>query len=108
MLKSDPIYSNTIVYNNFPFPNCSEKQKLKIEQTAQRILDIRKNYPNSTLADLYDPDFMPKDLLMAHKANDAAVMEAYGFDWRKMSEDDCVAKLMKMYQELMKKNKEKK
>ena len=51
---------------------------------------------------------MPKDLLMAHKANDAAVMEAYGFDWRKMSEDDCVAELMKMYQELMEKNKEKK
>lgn len=107
-LKSDPIYSNTIVYNNFPFPNCSENQKIKIEQNAQRILDIRKNYPNSSLADLYDPDFMPKDLLMAHKANDAAVMEAYGFDWRKMSEDDCVAELMKMYKELIEKEKERK
>ena len=100
-LKSDPIYSNTIVYNNFPFPRCSENQKLKIEKTAQKILDTRENYHNSSLADLYDPDFMPKDLLMAHKANDAAVMEAYGFDWRKMSEDDCVAELMKMYQELI-------
>ena len=75
--------------------------KEKIEKTAQNILNIRNNYPNSSLADLYDPLTMPSDLFKAHKQNDAAVMEAYGFDWRKMSEDDCVAELMKMYQELV-------
>ena len=47
---------------------------------------------------------MPTDLFKAHKLNDAAVMEAYGFNWRTMSEDDCVAELMKMYQELTKNN----
>lgn len=94
-------YSAGIVYNNFPWPVVTDKQKEKIEKTAQNILDIRNKYPNSSLADLYDPLTMPSDLFKAHKQNDAAVMEAYGFDWRKMSEDDCVAELMKMYQKLI-------
>ena len=100
-LKSDYRYSIDIVYNNFPWPLVSDKQKEKIEKTAQNILNIRNNYPNSSLADLYDPNAMPQDLFKAHKQNDAAVMEAYGFDWRKMSESDCVSKLMKMYQKLV-------
>ena len=100
-LKSDYRYSKDIVYNNFPWPEITDKQKEKIEKTAQNILNIRNNYPDSSLADLYDPLTMPSDLFKAHKQNDAAVMEAYGFDWRKMSEDDCVAELMKMYQELV-------
>lgn len=107
-LKSDIRYSNTLAYNNFPWPNVTDRQKEKIEKTAQNILDIRNNYPNSSLADLYDPLTMPQDLFKAHKQNDAAVMEAYGFDWRKMSEDDCVAELMKMYKELIEKEKERK
>ena len=107
-LKSDIRYSNTLVYNNFPWPNPTKVQKEKIEKTAQNILDIRAKYPDSSLADLYDPLAMPPDLFKAHKLNDAAVMEAYGFDWRKMSEDDCVAELMKMYKELIEKNKERK
>ena len=68
-------------------------------------MSIRNKFITSTLADLYDPDFMPKELLMAHKANDAAVMEAYGFNWKKMSEADCVAELMKMYQKLFEEKK---
>lgn len=100
-LKSDYRYSKDIVYNNFPWPEITDKQKEKIEKAAQNILNIRNNYPDSSLADLYDPLTMPSDLFKAHKQNDAAVMEAYGFDWRKMSEDDCVAELMKMYQELV-------
>ena len=68
------------------------------------ILDTRNKYPNSSLADLYDELTMPTDLRKAHQLNDIAVMEAYGFDWRKMSESDCVAELMKMYQELNNKN----
>ena len=90
-----------IVYNNFPWPNPTEEQKKKIENTAQGILDARDLYPNSSLADLYDELTMPPELRKAHQQNDIAVMEAYGFDWRKMTESDCVAGLMKMYQELI-------
>ena len=72
-------YSNTLVYNNFPFPNePSETQIERVEQTAQAILDAREKYPDSTLADLYDPLSMPKDLVDAHRANDKAVDACYG------------------------------
>lgn len=94
-------YSAKIVYNNFPWCNPSEEQKRKIEETAQSILNARNLYPNSSLADLYDELTMPKELRKAHQENDKAVMEAYGFDWRKMTESDCVAELMKMYQKLI-------
>lgn len=97
-LKSDYRYSGKIVYNNFPWPEPNADQKNKIEQTAQAILDARELYPNSSLADLYDEITMPPELRKAHQQNDAAVMEAYGFDWRKMSEAECVAELMKLYQ----------
>lgn len=100
-LKSDYSYSNTIVYNNFPFPNPTEQQKQTIEKTAQAILDARALYPNSSLADLYDELTMPKELRKAHQENDKAVMEAYGFDWKKMTESDCVAELMKMYKTII-------
>ena len=103
-LKSDYRYSKDIVYNNFPWPEPSDEQKRKIEQTAQGILDARKLYPNSSLADLYDPLLMPAELRNAHTENDRAVMKAYGFDI-KMSEVDCVAELMKMYQKLVEKQK---
>ena len=103
-LKSDYSYSNTIVYNNFPWPTPTDAQKQKIEATAQGILDARALYPDASLADLYDPLTMPVELQKAHTANDKAVMEAYGFS-TKMSEADCVAALMKMYQELTEKEK---
>lgn len=96
-LKSDYRYSKEIVYNNFPWPTPTDEQKKKIAQTAQAILDARALYPNSSLADLYDELTMPKELRKAHQENDKAVMEAYRFDWRKMTEADCVAELMKMY-----------
>ncbi len=99
-LKSDYRYSNKVVYNNFPWPNPTDKQKEKIEQTAQAILDARAKYPDSSLADLYDDATMPPELRKAHQLNDRAVMEAYGF-WGKLnSETECVAELMKMYQSL--------
>ena len=97
-LKSDYRYSNTIVYNNFPWPEPTEDQKNKIEQTAQGILDARALYLDSSLADLYDPLTMPIELRRAHTANDKAVMTAYGFSL-KMTEADCVAELMKLYQQ---------
>ena len=103
-LKSDYRYSKDIVYNNFPWCNPTEEQKKKIEKTAQAILDARALYPNSSLADLYDELTMPKELRKAHQENDKAVMEAYGFDWKRMTESDCVAELMKMYEKLIQHN----
>ncbi len=99
-LKSDYRYSKDIVYNNYPWPSPSSEQKAKIEETAQGILDARALYPDSSLADLYDPLTMPAELQKAHRNNDIAVMKAYGFDIKNTSESDCVAELMKMYQEL--------
>lgn len=100
-LKSDYRYSNKIVYNNFPWPTPTEKQKAEIEKTAQMVLDARTKYPNSSLADLYDDTTMPPELRKAHQLNDKAVMKAYGF-WGKLnSETECVAELMKIHQRLI-------
>lgn len=99
-LKSDYRYSGGIVYNTFPWCNPTDEQKAKIEQAAQAILDARALYPDCSLADLYDELTMPPELRKAHQANDKAVMQAYGF-WGKLNtESECVAELMKMYQEL--------
>lgn len=102
-LKSDYRYSGAIVYNNFPWPMPTEAQKDKIEQTAQAILDARALYPDASLADLYDETTMPPELRKAHQQNDRAVMEAYGFSVKDMTESKCVAELMKMYQVLTEK-----
>ena len=98
-MKSDYQYSAKIVYNNFPWCNPTEEQKKKIESTAQAILDARAKYPDCSLADLYDELTMPPELRKAHQQNDLAVMQAYGFD-RKITESECVAELMKLYQKL--------
>ena len=95
-LKSDYRYSPSL-YNNFPFPEPTEEQKGKIEQTAQMILNARALYPNSSLADLYDPLTMPPELVKAHTQNDKAVMRAYGFSIKDTSEADCIEALMKLY-----------
>lgn len=103
-LKSDYRYSGGIVYNTFPWPIPTAEQKLKIEQTAQAILDARALYPDSSLADLYDEVAMPRELRKAHQDNDRAVMQAYGFTKEHpaySSESACVAELMKMYQKLV-------
>lgn len=96
-------YSGKVVYNNFPWPEPTEAQKAKIEKTAQGILDARALYPDSSLADLYDDTVMPIELRKAHKANDKAVLEAYGFPTKDFSESDIVAKLFEMYEALIKK-----
>ena len=99
-LKSDYRYTPA-VYNNFPWPPLrdSASPREKISATARAILDARAAHPDSTLADLYDPLTMPPDLLAAHRANDRAVMSAYGFD-AKMTESDCVAALFRLYEGL--------
>ena len=88
------------VYNNFPWPTPTDAQKAKIEHTAQGILDSRALYPDASLADLYDETTMPPELRKAHQNNDRAVMQAYGFSVKDMTESQCMAELMKMYQEL--------
>ena len=105
-IKSDYRYSKDIVYNNFPWPNPTEAQKAKIEETAQGILDARALYPDASLADLYDELTMPPELRKAHQDNDRAVMAAYGLNKNSpefKSESACVAMLMRMYQALTEK-----
>lgn len=99
-LKSDFRYSPAI-YNNFPRPNPSKDQIERIEQTAKDILDARATYTDSSLAELYDNLSMPVELRKAHKANDKAVMEAYGFT-SDMTEEDIVAELFKLYEKKVK------
>ncbi len=77
-MKSDYQYSNTIVYNNFPWPDApSDKAKQAIESAAQEVLDARALFPEATLADLYDPLTMPPALVKAHQHLDRAVDAAY-------------------------------
>ena len=97
-IKSDYRYSKDIVYNNFPWPDPTDAQKAQIEKTAQAILDARALYPDSSLADLYDPLTMPPELRKAHQANDRAVMSAYGMPIKETDEAACVAWLMRLYQ----------
>lgn len=99
-LKSDYRYSKDVVYNNFPWPKPTDEQCNRISQTAQAILDVRAKFPDSSLADLYDPVAMPYDLLQAHRHNDRAVMDAYGFT-TKMTEPECVAALFALYQKII-------
>ncbi len=102
-LESRYRYSKDIVYNNFPWPNPTDEQKQKIERTAQNILDARARYPESSLADLYDPLTQPSDLQKAHRENDRAVYEAYGKPWDITSEPACIAYLMQAYRALTEK-----
>lgn len=97
-LKSDFRYSKDIVYNNFPWPeNPSEKQKQTIETAAQAVLDARLQFPDSSLADLYDPLTMPPVLLKAHQTLDKVVDAAYGKTTFK-TEAERVAFLFELYQ----------
>jgi hypothetical protein len=77
-LESRIRISATITYNNFPFPNLAESERSDLAKAGQKILDVRDTYPNYSLADLYDPLLMPKDLRIAHKANDDLVFKVYG------------------------------
>ena len=76
-LESRYRYSATIVYNTFPWPNVSDSQHQSIEALAEEVLLIREDYPDKTLADLYDPDKMPSPLFNAHKTLDRAVEQLY-------------------------------
>jgi hypothetical protein len=97
-IKSDYRYSASIVYNNFPWPDSTEKQQKAIEELAQEVLTVREKFPKSNLAALYDPLTMPKELLKAHQKLDKAVESAYG---RSFDDDSQrVAYLFELYQKL--------
>ena len=95
-LKSDYRYSQNLVYNTFPWPEPSGAQRSEIEARAQAVLDARDAHPGKSLADLYDPDKMPADLLAAHHALDAVVEVAYGVDFQG-DEEKIVAHLFGLY-----------
>ena len=97
-LKSDYRYSKDIVYNNFPWPDSTEKQQKVIKELAQEVLTVREKFPKSNLAALYDPLTMPKELLKAHQKLDKVVESAYG---RSFDDDSQrVAYLFELYQKL--------
>lgn len=98
-LKSDFRYSASIVYNNFPWPEPTDKQRAAIETAAQGVLDARAAHPGASLADLYDPLTMPANLLKAHQALDVAVDAAYGYKGAK-TDAARVAFLFERYQQI--------
>lgn len=98
-------YSNSVVYNNFPWPSPTDEQCERIAKAAQAILDARQQFAKLSLADMYDHVMMPVELRRAHQDNDRAVMQAYGFPVKSaFTESQCVAELFKMYQKLTKTN----
>lgn len=99
-MKSDYQYSAGIVYNNFPWPNVTEKQIAEVEQAAQAILDAREKHANVSLADMYkERNFLLfGDLKIAHDCLNRTVMNVYGFSIKDMTETTCVAELMTIYQ----------
>jgi hypothetical protein len=99
-LESRYMYSVGVVYNTFPWPEATDKQKVEIESLAQAVLEARKAWPTSSLAHLYDPDTMPANLRKAHAALDAAVDRLYRkktFD----SDRDRVEYLFGLYEKLV-------
>jgi hypothetical protein len=96
MLEVSYRYSKDVVYNNFPWPAATEKQRARVEELAQAVLDARALYRGNSLADLYDPAATPPELTKAHRALDAAVMRLYGYR-AGMDEAEGVADLMGRY-----------
>ena len=76
-LKSDYRYSKDVVYNNFPWPKAAPEDREKIAELAQKVLDARSEFPDCSMADLYDPNLMPDALLKAHQTLDRAVEKLY-------------------------------
>jgi hypothetical protein len=102
-IGTDYRYSKDVVYNNFPWPEVTGEQREKISALAQGVLDARAQLPDNSLADLYDPRLTPPTLLEAHNKLDRAVMKLYGFTAEEIaSEEAIVAKLMILYQKMLK------
>ncbi|MBU6197872.1 MAG: hypothetical protein KGO93_09945 [Cyanobacteria bacterium REEB446] len=100
-LESRIRYSSELCYNTFPFPEINDKHKEAIENISYRILDARAEYPEKTLAELYDPDKMPANLLEAHKHLDEAIEKCYRerpFE----SDEERLEELFKLYEKMTK------
>jgi len=97
-LKSDYRISAEITYNNFPWPD-EPANKTQIETAAQAVIDARNNHPGSSLADLYDPLAMPRDLVDAHQKLDREVLTAYGLKVS-ATESEILANLFTRYSSL--------
>lgn len=97
--RNDTLISNTITYNNFPFPEFNPETIKALEGKAKAIVEAREAHPGSTLADLYDPVTMPADLRISHKNNDESVLKMYGLE-PNSSEVDILSKIFKLYADL--------
>jgi hypothetical protein len=99
-------YSSVLCYNTFPFPNISDQRKSEITQCVFRILEEREKHPEKTLAQLYDPDKMPKGLREAHQANDEVIEKCYRarpFE----SDEERLEFLFKLYEKMIEEEKNK-
>lgn len=97
--RNDTLISNSITYNNFPFPESDEKSQARVSELAKAILDVRESFPTSSLADLYDKNSMPGTLQSAHEKLDTAVLACYGIK-AKATDEEILAKLFLLYDEL--------
>jgi type II restriction/modification system DNA methylase subunit YeeA len=98
-LKSDYRYSSALIYNTFPFPNISEKQKEEISELVYTILDEREKHSEKTLAQMYDPSKMPKGLKEAHHQLDLAIEKCYRFKPFE-NDEERLEYLFKMYEDM--------
>ena len=105
-LRKDFRYSNTLVYNTFPFPNISKQRKEELTQCTLRILDERLKHSEKTLAQLYDPDKMPEGLKEAHHQNDLAVERCYR-STPFSSDEERLEFLFKLYEKMIQEEKDK-
>jgi len=103
-LKSDYRYSASIVYNNFPWINLSDKQIDLLNESAKEILKARTNATGMSLSDMYNQLIMPKELRKAHQNNDRLVMQIYNMNIRNTKESDAVSVLFELYNKLSKNN----
>lgn len=99
-MKTDYRYSNTIVYNNFPVPDLSDRQKQRLTELALRVLDVREYHCDKTLAQLYDPELMPDNLRQAHREIDEYVDSLYSKRVYETDEDR-LSDLFAMYEEMI-------
>ena len=98
-LESRYRYSGQIVYNNFPWMKLTIEQCFRLTAQAQLILDVRGDYEEMTLAEMYNPESMPEDLRAVHEENDRFVRALYGFD-DAMTDLEIITALLEMYQRL--------
>ena len=101
-LESRCNFSNTVVWNNLPLPAISEELRGKVIAAGKAVLDARANYPGQSLADLYDPDYMPVDLRKAHQELDKVVDRAFGASKPCRTNDERVKILFNNYAQMTK------